>query len=1123
MTDLQATAPHVAGDGASQLARLLDGYLADLQAGRAPDKQRLLAEHPALADVLGSCLAALDFIHRSGRADAEAPPQLGDFRVLREVGRGGMGVVYEAEQLSLRRRVALKVLRFGGPADPEALARFRREAETVARLHHTNIVPVFAFGCEQGVHYYAMQLIAGRSLADVPRGPLPAPAVVAGWGLQAAEALAYAHQRGVVHRDVKPSNLLLDGEGVVWLSDFGLARRAEETALTAAGVPLGTPRYMSPEQVAAAQPVDHRTDVYSLGATLYELVTGRPVFDADNVPQLLAQVREAEPVPPRRLRPEVPRDLETILLKCLAKEPERRYASAQDLADDLRAFREDRPIRARRPSLLERSRRWLGSRRFTAQALVKGAVLAGLAAGLLVAWGLALRGALRTFEAAQLTVRMAPGAAEVELPLTGELLHAQRDEPLAPPFGVPTTSPVAVPAGMHRLRLSRPGWLSATYWVNVKPGVNAWSVAPFEGPAPPGPPPVVGGGEDWQAMARYHRLDLAKHHLWARPLVGASPCGLVPGARGHDVIVLGQTDQPAPGVIPVMALQRREGATGRALWAQKLLPDNPVGKAWQRFFPGNESLSLVPVGGDLVCASRSTATLLALSGKTGDLLWLHTSAELGARGPTGALDTVTGKPAVVLRQPTGRVNGVVPCVAGGRGLLVAAMAVNDEGRTALHALTAEKGQPVWSAVLSEGRPAGWGEKGARPHEVWPVPELITLWGEPVVACACGGKLFGLRARDGKPAWPARALGFRLVHPPRFADLDGDGNADALLLHEDRENELTLTALDLARGRVMWEATWEGPPEPARVEDLNLAEQDGPPDWPLAVDLDGDGRPEVVVRRVAVRPGDVPQRVRSSKDGDVVERVEVVVLEGATGATRWARQLGRSHSLRMRCRNTLRLLPGPDLDGDGRRELFVASLLVPWRPGFWQPLDLYVDALSGADGRSVWWWRQPLTGPTSGGLWGAGLGPLGWWPADKEGAPLLLVPLEGESRGPTQPAVRTYALASDSGRLRHLVPSLQRPTVADLDGDGRPELLGWTVGGDADPSPRRWRPIRGTAPATVEAAQRWRPAKTVLLGPEGSKDEWDAEPPAEGGPPAEDPRRRVPLPWERHFLLVLPFT
>ena len=232
---------------------------------RSPGRSRrrspaTLRGSPELAGQLDACLGGIEFIHRATGPATDTPPTLGEFRIIREFGRGGMGVVYEAEQTSLRRHVALKVLRFGVVADLDAMNRFRREAETVARLHHTNIVPIFAAGCEHGVHYYSMQFIEGRSLADVLAESRRASPIssddVAHWGLQAAEALAHP-SRGVIHRDIKPSNLLLDPDGVVWLTDFGLAKRMDEATLTVHGTLMGTPRYMSPEQAASLQqPVD---------------------------------------------------------------------------------------------------------------------------------------------------------------------------------------------------------------------------------------------------------------------------------------------------------------------------------------------------------------------------------------------------------------------------------------------------------------------------------------------------------------------------------------------------------------------------------------------------------------------------------------------------------------------------------------------------------------------------------------------------------------------------------------------------------------------------------------------------------------------------------------------------
>jgi serine/threonine protein kinase/Flp pilus assembly protein TadD len=388
--------------------QVLEGYLAELERGVPPDPGQLLARHPDLAEPLKEYLASLEFLHRaalglrSGDRPREAVPPagladlgcLGDFHIIREVGRGGMGVVYEAVQISLGRRVALKVLPFASTLDGRQLQRFQNEARAAAHLHHQSIVPVHATGCERGVHYYAMQFIDGQTLAaviaelrqqagsnevephadGVPGAAAPTAAVfstqlstqspvffrtVANLGVQAAQALEYAHQHGVVHRDIKPANLLLDERGHVWVTDFGLAHCHSQTGLTMTGDLVGTLRYMSPEQALAKRvPVDHRTDVYSLGATLYELLTLEPVFDGCDREELLQQIALHEPRPPRHWNPAIPADLETILAKAMEKEPAERFATAQELADDLQRFLEDEPIRAKRPTLVQRGRKW---------------------------------------------------------------------------------------------------------------------------------------------------------------------------------------------------------------------------------------------------------------------------------------------------------------------------------------------------------------------------------------------------------------------------------------------------------------------------------------------------------------------------------------------------------------------------------------------------------------------------------------------------------------------------------------------------------------------------------------------------------------------------------------------
>jgi tRNA A-37 threonylcarbamoyl transferase component Bud32 len=466
-----------AGDSAAALLVVVDAYLADLQAGKNPDRAAVLAAHPELAPRLESCLAALDFIHRTEqRTDPAVPQVLGDFRIVREIGRGAMGVVYEAEQVSLKRRVALKVLRFGAAPDEEAMARFRREAETVAALHHTNVVPLFTVGCEQGVHFFAMQLIAGRSLAAAldeanAQGRTLDAKTVAGWGVQAAEALAHAHARGVVHRDVKPSNLLLDGEGTVWLTDFGLARRRDEATLTTAGALLGTPRYTSPEQAAAARqtPVDQRSDVYSLGATLYELATGRPVFEAPTAGLLFEQIAQAEPAPPRRHRPELPRDLETVLLKCLAKEPGQRYPTARELADDLRRVVNGDPVKARRPGLLLRLRRWAARRRPQAKLVAGVTAVAVLATLALVVAGQAWWNAHKEAPRGAVTLKIEGSPARGEV-LSRDDRDRKVGKPSMPPFTLPTESPLELPGGWHRLRVIRPGLLSEEYELFIEQG-----------------------------------------------------------------------------------------------------------------------------------------------------------------------------------------------------------------------------------------------------------------------------------------------------------------------------------------------------------------------------------------------------------------------------------------------------------------------------------------------------------------------------------------------------------------------------------------------------------------------------------------------------------------------------
>jgi tRNA A-37 threonylcarbamoyl transferase component Bud32 len=291
-------------------------------------------------------------------AETSAPPErVGNCLILEELGHGGMAIVYKARQERPERLVAVKLLLGGKLSGAERRARFSAEADAIARLHHPHIVQVYEAGEHGGLLYLVLEFCAGGTLAQRLNGTPQTAALAVQWLEPLAQAVAHAHKAGVIHRDLKPANVLLTADGQVKISDFGLAR-AERPELTATGAILGTPSYMPPEQAAGGKQVGPQADVYALGALLYEVLTGRPPFQGASAIETLAQVRDQEPVPPRRLQPSVPADLETVCLTCLQKTPARRYAGAAELADDLRRFREGRPILARPSGVVERSWRW---------------------------------------------------------------------------------------------------------------------------------------------------------------------------------------------------------------------------------------------------------------------------------------------------------------------------------------------------------------------------------------------------------------------------------------------------------------------------------------------------------------------------------------------------------------------------------------------------------------------------------------------------------------------------------------------------------------------------------------------------------------------------------------------
>ena len=450
-----------------QVSEELDPVLIDLveeftrraQQGQPVDAEDLLGRHPEHADrlrpMLGAICGLVDLARSGGTGSPASGPltgipegsALGDFLILRRIGQGGMGVVYEALQTSLGRHVALKVLP-SAELTPTHLERFQREAQAAARLHHSNIVPVFGVGEHRGVHFYAMQFIQGLGLdlvlrqvkeqaskgnaghdsgmsCNLARGlrsgvfrpfgleetpedvaapagnldPTRDPSTLKGGndqtlrssarnapretyfrsiakvGLQVSQGLAYAHGQGIVHRDIKPSNLLLDATGTVWITDFGLAKIEGAGELTQTGDILGTLRYIAPERLKGQG--DARSDIYSLGLTLYEMLVLRPAFEEANRARLAEQIARDLPPRPRHLDRAVPRDLETIVLKAMDKEPSGRYAMAQELADDLQRFLDDQPIKARPVRIWERLLKW--ARRRPMAAALAGTIVTALA------------------------------------------------------------------------------------------------------------------------------------------------------------------------------------------------------------------------------------------------------------------------------------------------------------------------------------------------------------------------------------------------------------------------------------------------------------------------------------------------------------------------------------------------------------------------------------------------------------------------------------------------------------------------------------------------------------------------------------------------------------------------
>ncbi len=980
----------------------------------------------------------------------------GNYELLEEIARGGMGVVYKARQVSLQRIVALKMILAGQLASPADVNRFYREAQTAAKLQHPNIVAIHEVGQHDGQHYFSMDFVEGESLAALVReSPLP-PAQACRYVQAIAVAIHHAHEQGVLHRDLKPSNILIDGFDQPRVTDFGLAKQiARDASATATGAVMGTPSYMPPEQAEGKSgDMGPAGDVYSLGAVLYELVTGRPPFRAATPVETLQQVLHSEPASPRLLNPGVGRDLETIILKCLAKEPKRRYASAASLADDLTACLEGRPIKARRPSLAERSIRWLRRQR-------RSVVLAGAAAAASILLVIAAMAGWRWYvESRQGQVRLNTSD---PVRLTAEMLTVPRvplqprgNEDVLPRFTLPTEQPLALPGGSYRLRVSGPGQVSETFPLLVEKGTRqAWDIS------------------------------LRGRQLW-EPITGA---------RGVDVVNLAGH----PDIIAVRekTVHRFDGVTGKEIWqrsldAKDLFADRkkaaPVN--WRRlaafewvgfgYFERPLQPWLVQPApdldgdgtGDVIWAGRTSPWLLAMSGKDGAVKWWFQS-------PHHKIEDHPA-PGVVCTPVIEDVDGDgVPDI-----LVTFGMGWVKDPPEWVEAISGKTGQSLWRHVIPPPQ-AGPGHQNPRrvgdrpegsegPFQTQYASQVIRRDGRKVLLVVGGRRVVGVDVQTGQAAWKPRQLAFNPVAMPVFADLIGQGKTSLLFIDAigaPQGSDFSLQAVSL-EGEVLWRH---------KVEQTSSGRQHPwPPfNWPVVEDLDGDGKPEVLV----------PHHKPWSGSG----WVGVEVLDGATGQSRWARRLARAHRGAVESSGVAHLLAGPDLDGDGCRDVIMAALIgaptfepEPWNATETMRPHLFVAACSGADGQTLWQYLQPID--PSQPLHDPRIASLGWGPLGSDGRPQLLVSYSAASMDSNQPnpfqkrQAGTLFFAASTGQVTHSWPGVGAVLPADCNGDGLVDLVGIQVNDRPLNEPpyapvyeARVHTLRGGPPELWRRPGLWQPA------------------------------------------------
>lgn len=973
---------------------------------------------------------------------------VGDYELLDEIARGGMGVVYRAKQASLSRVVAVKMILAGNLADESAVRRFRQEAAAAAALDHPHIVPIYEVGEQEGRHYFSMGYVPGTSLADrLKNGPLPANEA-AQLVQTIAEAVQYAHEQGVIHRDLKPANILLDEQGRPRVTDFGLAKvSSQDQSLTKTGQAVGTPGYMPPEQVQNDE-IGPTADVYALGAILYALLTGRPPFQAATPLDTMLQVISAEPASPRTLNPAVPRDLETIALKCLEKRTEWRYLTARDLAAELKRFLNNEPITARPPGIVERGWRWLDKQR-QGVALVLIAVAASVFALLAGSWTYTL------YQQAQLG-KFRLTAANHER-LAANVLNLQGSE-VVPIDSLPTLQPKALPAGEYVVRASDRRLLGDDFIVQIPRGdLRSFDL----------------NLQDTKLMSD---VDVAgTWHVLHSP-------GFLKTAQ---IVLLSRTKfelRDVKSYDEALQTDLREQPELKALknfrpwpWINTTYAPSGVGNYDYRpqviARPPNLDGGERP---DVIVAYRHQPVILAMSADSATFLWVYApesfaanrKEDLGqhAHGSDSMFGAVLGAPLVV---PDLDADGTPDLVAA--FVHIEPLPTSDpqptwheQPRRTIEAISAKTGKRIWQhdlpdqAFLPVGNqeiPPGclWFPKwpdgsagggstssyfgndfrefrinfardGSQIVIPWP-PQLLGGVGKERLVCVAGTSLVELKLNTGEPVRPAHALGTLATREPQFADVTGDGEPELILMEALPDQPANSPAPDEVKLHVRSLATGEHvfPPQVHVADyDKHSGNFHALPQWPVVADLNDDGRAEIVIA------SGTSSKTAIKLDINLRAWGGLTALAGATGKPLWHRELDAVDQ------QLDQFLVGPDIDGDGWRELFAATLFSRRLQG----AKLYVDALSGKDGSTLWTNHVPVT------LAGTQLdyeviGQLQWWNAGADGWPQLIVPIVVSHSN--QPVGMTW-FSAGSGAVTRTADGMQQPFLDDLNDDGADDLI-----------------------------------------------------------------------------------